>query len=866
MKLVPLNGMIAFKASVLSALVATSLWMFSGMRASAQEVKKGGDNPQLFLRQYCLKCHDAKVQKGDRRLDDLPLNIGESTLIAERWQEVMHQIQLGEMPPPEKPQPSEMERQALLGWIDGQIQSARASGSFKGGRVVQRRLNRREYLNTIQDLFGFSGDFDPTKGFPAEEEVEGFRNIGAALHTSQHHFVEYLNAADAVLDHAYDLADVTGVPHADFWKETPDTFKGGNMGFGTGVVDAEKSEGQPYIFISSGIRSYKQIYDAKLMMSGFPKMGVERSGWYEIEIESSAVNRHHAYGRDLMQGLDIPIYKELKLYYDESQPMVLGIGRQKASVDGSEWKQIAPNFVHFTELADNQYQKVRARIWLDRGMLPYLSFVNGPPKGTKGQFVSTKLDRFDKSVPKIDRKVWENLAERAKRDEQFYHLYKGPEIHVREWTISGPLADGRPDGAKQLLFEGIKPEATWVSEEMLRSEFQRMASALFRRKVQGEEVTLFVEMVKRRLDGKMTYAAAARPAFKALLCSSEFLFLTEPESEAKVINPILFVTRLSYFLNSGPPDTVLMSRAAQGISFESLRAEVDRLLNGPKADRMVRQFTSEWLGLNKLGSMPPGEHDFPIYHIHRLETAMKDETFSFVGELIRTNRPVTDLVNADFTYVNEGLSQLYGLPEIFGEQMRRIVLPAKFPRVGLLRHGSILTVSANGVETSPVKRGVWLLEKVFGTPPPSPPPDVPPLEPDIRGATTIREQLEKHRSVAACAECHQKIDPLGFALESYDPIGRLRNTYANGLKIDSSGEYRGTALRSAEDIRDYLIKHPDLMAHNVAERMMMFALGRTLNIQDKPEMRRIVNEWGKRKYGMRELVHLVASSEAMRSF
>jgi hypothetical protein len=378
-------------------------------------------------------------------------------------------------------------------------------------------------------------------------------------------------------------------------------------------------------------------------------------------------------------------------------------------------------------------------------------------------------------------------------------------------------------------------------------------------------VEVFAATVQKHLDGKTSYADAARPVFKALLCSSEFLFLTEPESQVTTVTPIQFANRLAYFLNSGPPDEALRARAGQGFTFESLRAEVDRLLNSPKVDRTVQRFTSEWLGLTKLGLMPPGEHDFAIYHHHRLETAMKEETFGLVGELIRTNRPVTALVNADFTYVNEGLSKLYGLPEVTGDELRRVVLPPKFPRVGVLRHGSVLTVTANGVETSPVKRGVWLLEKVFGTPPPPPPPNVPALEPDIRGATTVREQLQKHRSIASCAECHQKIDPLGFALEAYDPIGRSRVTYANGAKIDSSGEYRGAAVRSAEDIRDYLLKHPDLLAHNVAERLMTFALGRKLTLQDNPEMRRIVAEWGKRGLGMRELVHLIASSEAMRS-
>jgi hypothetical protein len=842
-----------------------------GSVASAQEVPKTFFNPQAFLYRYCFKCHDSEVQKGDRRLDDLPLSIGADVLAAERWQEVMHQIQLGEMPPPKKTQPSAAERQALFAWIEGEIQKAQAAGNFKGGRVVQRRLNRKEYLYTIRDLFGFSDDFDPTKAFPAEEEADGFRNVGSVLRTSEHHVEEYLNAADAVLDMAYDLADVQGGPQAESWTMTPDTANNLNIAFGLGVVDAEKSKGAPYIYLSSGIRNYKQVYDAKLMMPKMLKAGVSRSGWYEIDVDAVAINRHHPYGKELTLGdaLENPIYKDrdkdAKFYYDDTQPMVLGIGRQKVSADGAEFKQIAPSFAHLTPLPDDKQQKIRAKVWLDKGTLPYLSFVNGPPKGTKGQFVSLKLDRFDKSVPFFDRKVWANLAEREKRNVLYYHLYKGPEIHVTQWAVSGPLAEGRSEASRKLLFGGIQPDVTQVPDETLSSELQRIASVLFRRQVAIQEVAVFAETVQKHLDGKTSYAAAARPVFKALLCSSEFLFLTEPGSQLTTVTPMQFANRLAYFLNSGPPDDALRTRAEQGFTFAFLRAEVDRLLNSPKLDRMVQRFASEWLGLTKLGLMPPSEHDFPLYHHHRLESAMKAETFGLVGELIRTNRPVTALVNADFSYLNEGLTKLYGLPEVTGDELRRVVLPANFPRVGILRHGSVLTVTANGVETSPVKRGVWLLEKVFGMPPPPPPPNVPSLEPDIRGATTVREQLQKHRSIASCAECHQKIDPLGFALEAYDPIGRLRTAYANGAKIDSSGEYRGAKVRSAEDIRDYLLKHPELLAHNVAERLMTFALGRKLTLQDKPEMRRIGDEWGKRGLGMRELVHLIASSEAMRS-
>lgn len=182
----------------------------------------------------------------------------------------------------------------------------------------------------------------------------------------------------------------------------------------------------------------------------------------------------------------------------------------------------------------------------------------------------------------------------------------------------------------------------------------------------------------------------------------------------------------------------------------------------------------------------------------------------------------------------------------------------------MLGHASILTITANGVETSPVTRGVWLLEKLFGTPPSPPPPDVPPIEPDIRGATTIRQQLEKHRNIQACADCHAKIDPLGYALEAYDPIGHFRSAYPNGAAIDTTGEYRGQTISSPADIRSYLVDHPDLLAHNLAHRLLTYALGRPPGFADQPALRRLQSDWKAKNYTLRELIHLIAICELLR--
>lgn len=841
------------------------LSVFALMSISLKAADTTPLKPDAFLSLYCLDCHDGDVQKGDRRLDDLPLKVGTDIAIAERWQEVLHQIQLGEMPPAKKKQPTDEERRTLLAWIEEQLMQAQTAARTRGGSVVHRRLSRAEYLHTVQDVFGFAGDFDPTTSFPGDEELEGFHNIGSALRTSRHHLEQYLKAADAVLDHVYDLADVNGIPEAKQWKDSADKMRDLNDAFGLGVISAEKAKGPAYIHLSHGLRNQELIFDSKLFLSRLGDTGVPHSGWYEVEVEATAANRHHPYGKDLMLGGLTPYYKDLKSYYDESRPMQLGIGRQGEGMKGNGWRLIPPNIIHATELPDDRYTTVRARIWLDRDTVPYLSWIDGPPKGTRGNFISTKLYKYDPSVPKIEKHVWENLALRAERDKLYQHLYQGPEVRVHYWQVTGPMRDDKVHPARSLLFAGIAPDEKQIEPARLQTELQGLASRLFRRDVTSDDIAPYVSALQKRLDGKTRYADAARPVFKALLCSSDFLFLTEPESDAKTITPIQLATRLSYFLTAGPPDDKLRSMANKSaLDTKAIITETDRLLDSPRADRFLRLFTEQWLGLNKLGTMPPAKETFPAYHIDRLEPAMKEETWRFIAELIRSNKPVTALVDADFTYLNAGLARLYELPTVSGDHVQRVSLPADSPRRGLLGQASILTITANGVETSPVKRGVWLLEKLFGTPPSPPPPDVPPIEPDIRGATTIRQQLEKHRNVQACADCHAKIDPLGFALEAYDPIGHFRSAYPNGAAIDTTGEYRGQPFNNPADIRAYLTKHPDLLAQNLAHRLLTYALGRPLGFTDQPALRRLQADWKTKGYALRELIHLITTNELMR--
>ena len=321
------------------------------------------------------------------------------------------------------------------------------------------------------------------------------------------------------------------------------------------------------------------------------------------------------------------------------------------------------------------------------------------------------------------------------------------------------------------------------------------------------------------------------------------------------------------------PDEELLAAAGRGELRrpEALRAQALRLLSHPKADAFAEQFTSRWLELYKIGSMPPSPKNFQQYYVDGLEEAMKTETRLFFRRLLDENLPIDHFLDSDFTFVNAGLARLYGIPGVRGSQFRKVELEDE-RRGGLLGMASVLTASANGIDTSPVVRGVWVLENILGTPPNPPPPDVEPLEPDIRGAQTIRDQLDKHRQIATCNACHQRIDPPGFALENFDPIGGWRDRYPRpgrreGPLVDASGRLSGgETFRTVAEFKKVLLDgHRGEFARCLTEKLLAYATGRTLEESDDPEVDLIVESLRKRGGRLRDLVLSIVESEAFRS-
>ncbi len=406
------------------------------------------------------------------------------------------------------------------------------------------------------------------------------------------------------------------------------------------------------------------------------------------------------------------------------------------------------------------------------------------------------------------------------------------------------------------------------------------AGRAFRRPVATSEVEPYVELVRERLEAKFTFHEAMCVGYKGILCAPEFLFLQERPGR---LDDYALASRLSYFLWSSAPDRPLLALAREGKLHEPqiLRQQTDRMIDDGRSGRFVENFTGQWLELRRLTVNEPDEQLYPEYD-QLLEDSMVGETHAFFAEMLRSNLGARNIVASDFAMLNGRLAALYGIPDVSGTTIRRVALPPASPRGGLLTQASVLKVTANGTTTSPVIRGAWVMSRLVGKPIPPPPVNTPAVEPDIRGATTIRGQLEKHRSVASCATCHAKMDPPGFALENFDVIGGWRDRYRAlehgdavdlrfrgrpvkyklGLPVDASGEMpEGGAFRDIREFRALLLAHEDQLGRNLAEKLLIYATGAGIQFADRAAVEAIVAQTKSSRHGLRDLVHAVVQSE-----
>jgi len=815
-----------------TCLIGIAVWgLFSASTLRAEL-------PEPFLKQYCYKCHGADKQQAERRFDTLPTTI-KNFRQQEQWQNIVDQLNLGEMPPSEEKHPSQAERLAAVRAMTGDIAVAREKFAGSSRHTVLRRLNKVEYQKTISDLLGLNVvAWNPTEDFPAEVTAEGFDNDGDQLVTSGLLLEKYFPAAESAVNRATHFGRE---PEAKtYTQKSPFYFAG------------KEATDLPKLFQVDRFRfvaetPYTDLYGRHYRGGhiGFLPLvrqgGVAHSGKYTIRVRAAAVDRTHDYGNTVDD-------------FRNGDPLVLEIAsvdrRGSVTSAGNVSKMVSLTTYELTSAEPAWFEWTG---YLEKGYEPEVRFRNGT-SATK-RLIRLLVNDAEKH-PEF--KPFALLQSGYERSHGVLKAYRGPKLRVWEIQLEGPHQQSWPPLGHRVLYDDVKLNE--LNSQTIHDRLSDFARSAFRRPPTEGELQPILALVSAKLDAGVKPLDALQLGFQAILCAPGFLYLQEGEGQ---LEEYALASRLSYFLWSSMPDDELLKLASAGTLGEPeiRRQQVVRMLSDPKGQRFVSNFTRIWLELDNIGKMPPAK-DFLNYYRDNLDIAMRKETELFFGHILDHNLPLREFLAADYSFLNRELAEHYGMTGLEGNHFRKVSLP-NASRGGIMGHASFLTASANGVDTSPVVRGIYVLNKLLDYTPPPPPDDVPAIEPDVRGATTLREQLIKHRADATCAQCHNRIDPPGFALENYDPIGGWRDQYPDKLKVDSSGRLpSGKSFVSNADFRKLVVAQDETFTRCLTKKMLTYAIGRKLNSSDRPSIDRISKEMVGSEKGLRDLIQSVVASES----
>jgi hypothetical protein len=473
--------------------------------------------------------------------------------------------------------------------------------------------------------------------------------------------------------------------------------------------------------------------------------------------------------------------------------------------------------------------------------------------------------------------------------------YEGPGLAIQWIEVEGPLHEEWPPKSHRQLLGDLRQQSfphqqiagyVEVVSENAHEDAKRVLTSFarraFRRPVLDDDVMPLLEIVQERLDAGETFELSLRAGLKGVLVSPRFLFLDEVPGR---LDDYSLASRLSYFLWSTMPDEELLALAKRGNLGDpnTLQHQVERLLDSPKAAAFTENFLGQWLGLRLIDFTEPDRLLYPEFD-DMLKAAMLREAQEFFDEVLRRDLPVTNFVDSDFTFLNERLARHYGIPDVQGHALHKVALSADSHRGGVMTMAAVLKVTANGTSTSPVVRGAWVMDRILGTPPKPPPPNVAAVDPDIRGTTTIREQLAKHRQIESCAACHSQIDPPGFALENFDVIGGWRENYRsvgngepvtidgqrmhylNGPPVDPADQlHDGRRFQNIDDLKRLLLQDEDQLTRALATRLVTYATGRVPDATDEPKLESLVRKLKDRQGGVRTLIHEIVASDLFRN-
>jgi hypothetical protein len=836
-------------AALLATTACVSLW---GCESSREQQVAA---QSATVSRYCFECHDDIERAADLSLKSLRL--ADVVRAPATWEKVVRKLRAGMMPPPDEPQPTPAARAALASWLEGELDAVAANSPNPGRTEPFHRLNRAEYRNAIRDLLAV--DVDIGELLPADDSSYGFDNIAGVLKLSPTLLERYLAAADKVSRLA--VGTPSEFPSIDYFR-----------------VPDDRSQEQRLPRMPFGTRGGTKIEypfpaDAEYVIA--PELARDLNEQMPLYAEPQELEIAIDGARVALFTLPaVPVSTApAKASNDPSQPAISQIAarltlkpaeRRERNRADADWKVRVPvtagaHTVTATFIAKTAALDEPARLPFLR---PYPAGVNIPETRTGAYLRSLEIS--------------------------------GP------YSATGPgetpsrrrIFSCRPEAVSEHATDAATSAAS-PAEQCAREILATLARRAYRRPVGDADVEPLLAFYRAGADGT-NRAASAREgysgagtggeprevaaaafdegiqlALKRLLVSPEFLFRIERDPDgvapgtAYRVSDVELASRLSFFLWSSIPDDELLAAAERGDlrDAKKLEAQVKRLLADARADAFVANFAGQWLYLRNLDAVVPVQNIFPDFD-DTLRASLKRETELLFSSIVRENRSARDLLRADYTFVNERVARLYGIPNVKGPEFRRVALPPDSPRRGLLGQGSILTVTSYPDRTSPVVRGKWILENLLGVPPPPPLPNVPKLVSTDGAGTSLpmRDRLAAHRSSPVCSSCHSLMDPLGFALENFDATGRWRTIDEVGVPIDAAGRMPdGTAFVGADGLREALLSSDRFVA-NLTEKLMTYAIGRGVEYYDQPAIRAIVRGAAAHDYELAALLTGVVQS------
>jgi len=898
---------------------------------------------KVFLNQHCASCHDPENSEGGLDLSSLDWNADSGPDFDSRVR-MFERIANGEMPPESEEKPSDQTKATFQAELQGLLLDQDRRRIATDGRAMKRRLNRDEYQNSLRDLLNLPW-LQLRDMLPEDGERYRYNKVGEALDVSHVQLSRYMSAAEHALQQVlimklrrpekstkrYYARDESSLTF-NFWprenstlpdrhsfpvldaRAQPDVRRGEAARSSPETREREAVGRVSSIFSDAGGYSWGQF---RVAASGTYRL---RFRGYSIWVSGGGIGRwfYEGFGEEKAPVYHLPLWHRPNAdevwpgrraepigVYAQSAGKSRPLGEFDFGIDSTE-AEIEVYLLANEVIQTDGLRLFRARVnGTDEQYINPLATESGMPgyaiqwmevegpfddaqttRGYQLLFGDLPLVRLDSAETNgIVLQVPEGLLN-EKTEERAGAL--GPAGRIGEPAARGNGPTTGQRGPPRRGFAGPRNAAIRVAVESTepREDAQRLIASFLQRCYRGQvdprHEQLFLKLYDQEVGKGAGFTQAILTAYTAILSSPGFLFVDESPG---ALNDVAIASRLALFLWNSEPDLELRRLATAGRlrNPATLHAQTERLLNDPKSRRFVDAFADYWLDLRKIDDTSPSTTLYNDYELDDpLKLAALEETRLFVAQLIADDLPTRNLIDSDFAFLNERLAQHYGIDNVSGAKMRLVHLPADTVRGGLMTQASVLKVTANGTTTSPVIRGNWITERILGEHV-SPPPSVPAVEPDIRGAVTIRQQLEQHRADASCAACHAKIDPPGFALESFDVMGGYRTHYRAvsdsvppepgigmsgqafafhyALPVDSSGVLDdGRHFRDISDLKRLMLQDERKIARNLAQQLTIYATGAPISFSDRETVEKMLRNTEATDFGVRSLIHEIVQS------